>query len=114
MSYASPSGYYAQSSQAGPSRQLSLGLPPPVPLKTSEPSSPASDVPSANGWGGNSRHGSLTPSTSGGSEGRPMAEERETSRRNPLIDLIDSEKAYVEQLGLVIRVSSSFLGKQLC
>lgn len=28
-----------------------------------------------------------------------------SSRRNPLVDLIDSEKGYIEQLGLVIRVS---------
>lgn len=27
------------------------------------------------------------------------------ARRNPLVDLIDSERAYVEQLALVIRVS---------
>ncbi len=31
----------------------------------------------------------------------------EIARRNPLLDLMDSEKVYVEQLGLVIRVSIS-------
>lgn len=29
-----------------------------------------------------------------------------STKRNPLVDLIDSEKAYVDQLALVIRVSS--------
>lgn len=32
-------------------------------------------------------------------------EDKDNARRNPLVDLIDSEKGYIEQLGLVIRVS---------
>lgn len=32
-------------------------------------------------------------------------ERAEASKRNPLVDLMDSEKEYVEQLALVIRVS---------
>jgi hypothetical protein len=35
------------------------------------------------------------------------------AKRNPLLDLIDSEKIYVEQLGLVIRVSSQSTSSNL-
>jgi hypothetical protein len=38
-------------------------------------------------------------------EAGPSEDRSETTRRNPLVDLIDSEKSYVEQLGLVIRAS---------
>jgi hypothetical protein len=39
-------------------------------------------------------------------QGYDAAEERgEGSKRNPLVDLMDSERLYVEQLALVIRVS---------
>ena len=45
----------------------------------------------------------------GHAQGRdPMIDERaEASKRNPLVDLMDSEKTYVEQLALVIRVSAA-------
>ena len=36
---------------------------------------------------------------------RPTEERSDGGKRNPLVDLIDSERVYVEQLGLVIRVS---------
>ena len=47
----------------------------------------------------------------GYAQGRdPVQDERaEASKRNPLVDLMDSEKTYVEQLALVIRVSTVFL-----
>jgi hypothetical protein len=42
----------------------------------------------------------------GHTQGYDAAEERgEGSKRNPLVDLMDSERTYVEQLALVIRVS---------
>jgi hypothetical protein len=42
----------------------------------------------------------------GHTQGYEAAEERgEGSKRNPLVDLMDSERTYVEQLALVIRVS---------
>jgi len=44
----------------------------------------------------------------GHTQGYDAAEERgEGSKRNPLVDLMDSERTYVEQLALVIRVSFS-------
>jgi len=44
----------------------------------------------------------------GHTQGYDAAEERgEGSKRNPLVDLMDSEKTYVEQLALVIRVSQN-------
>ncbi|KAK8846747.1 hypothetical protein IAR55_005834 [Kwoniella newhampshirensis] len=46
------------------------------------------------------------PSSASGSGSGPASDDRaggEGSKRNPLVDLIDSEKTYVEQLGLVIR-----------
>lgn len=39
-----------------------------------------------------------------------VREEGESSRRNPLVDLIESENVYVEELGLLVRVSVYSLG----
>jgi hypothetical protein len=85
---------------AGPSRSYTPPLPPPVPPKTSSPSlSPSFS----------SSHSVDRPAPGGGwANGNGTTEipdAAEGSRRNPLVDLIDSEKLYVEQLGLVIRVS---------
>lgn len=44
-------------------------------------------------------------SASGSSGSGAMIEEQEAQRRNPLVDLMESEKLYAEQLGLIIRVS---------
>ncbi|RSH90319.1 hypothetical protein EHS25_001653 [Saitozyma podzolica] len=83
---------------AGPSRSYTPPLPPPVPPKTSSPSlSPSFS----------SSHSVDRPAPGGGwANGNGTTEipdAAEGSRRNPLVDLIDSEKLYVEQLGLVIR-----------
>jgi len=44
----------------------------------------------------------------GHTQGYDAAEDRgEGSKRNPLVDLMDSERTYVEQLALVIRVSQN-------
>lgn len=42
-------------------------------------------------------------SASGSSGSGVMIEEQEAQRRNPLVDLMESEKLYAEQLGLIIR-----------
>lgn len=44
-------------------------------------------------------------STSGSYGLRVTKEEQEAQRRNPLVDLMESESLYAEQLGLIIRVS---------
>jgi hypothetical protein len=47
-----------------------------------------------------------TMNGNGHTQGYDAVEERgEGSKRNPLVDLMDSERTYVEQLALVIRVS---------
>lgn len=48
-------------------------------------------------------------SASGSSGSGVMIEEQEAQRRNPLVDLMESEKLYAEQLGLIIRVSCLIL-----
>lgn len=62
--------------------------------------SPAS---SAYGFGGQSESSPSLSQTAGGED---EAEAEAAKRRtNPLIDLIESEKRYVDELGMVIRVS---------
>ena len=108
-------------SDAGPSRHFDP-LPPALPPKSPsssfhgglDQSDPDSLAPIGNGHGNGNGRG-----FGGGSVGWPNgaaeiprpssgADTHDSgSRRNPLVDLIDSEKTYVEQLGLVIRVSVS-------
>ena len=85
---------------AGPSRSYNLHqdlppVPPGLPMKMPSPMhSPNPDQ----GWN--------TMNGNGHTQGYDAAEERgEGSKRNPLVDLMDSERTYVEQLALVIRVS---------
>lgn len=92
---------------AGPSRPYNhyqdLPAPPPdLPMKmpSAYPSPSLSPNPDS-GWN--------TMDGNGYIQGRdPAHDERaEASKRNPLVDLMDSEKTYVEQLALVIRVSTT-------
>jgi len=85
--------YYT--SQAGPSRYDMV--PPAPPSKSPSLSFPSIDPASNPSWGNGPANG-LTDRHQGDDSG-------ESSKRNPLVDLMDSEKIYVEQLGLVIRVS---------
>ena len=97
---------------AGPSRSYeNIPFTPPVSSKSPTPShvySPHAEAPEASWQNGNESYGGS----------RPDSGERATegTKRNPLVDLIDTEKTYVDQLGLVIRVSiftlqqSQFLG----
>lgn len=80
-------------SAAGPSRYPSL------PHGSENGSSPSfSPIPEGNqSWSG--------AYTNGHSD---EASREAGSKRNPLVDLIDSEKAYVDQLALVIRVSEVY------
>jgi hypothetical protein len=52
----------------------------------------------------NPHSGSVTPST----PASPSSPDLRAKRTNPLVDLIDTEKLYVEQLTGVIRVGSPF------
>lgn len=84
---------------AGPSRQYIPPLPPPVPSKSASPNfSP--DIDQDGRWDNPSgaRSSSNRSSADNGS-----ADDRDAGKRNPLVDLMDTEKLYVEQLGLVIR-----------
>lgn len=59
--------------------------------------------------GSQSHSGQVSPADTG--QGLSQGQgHRDATKRNPLVDLMDSEKVYVEHLGLVIRVS---LGIQL-
>lgn len=52
----------------------------------------------------------ISRSSASGSSGLSvMMEEQEARRRNPLVELMESEKLYAEQLGLIIRVSCLIL-----
>jgi hypothetical protein len=90
---------------AGPSRYPAL-------VTTSENGSASpsfSPIPEANpAWSANGNgYRSASGSANGHGEGGDThgEETKETStKRNPLVDLIDSEKAYVDQLALIIRV----------
>ena len=91
---------------AGPSRSYNLHqdlppVPPGLPMKMPSPMhSPNPDQ----GWN--------TMNGNGHTQGYDAAEERgEGSKRNPLVDLMDSERVYVEQLALVIRVSHIHLDR---
>jgi hypothetical protein len=85
--------------QPGPSRyQFNPdNRPPNVPSKAPNlESAPWSDT---NGYDNDAPNGNIPD------DQERDASRGEGSRRNPLVDLIDSERVYVEQLGLVIRVS---------
>lgn len=97
---------------AGPSRYASLASPSDTGGPVSPSLSPMHEHPSwsaANGNGYRSTSGSANGH--GDSEANSGRDEsRDTgAKRNPLVDLIDSEKAYVDQLALVIRVSPSLV-----
>ncbi|AGV14300.1 hypothetical protein, variant [Cryptococcus neoformans var. grubii H99] len=51
-------------------------------------------------------------SASGSSGSGAMIEEQEAQRRNPLVDLMESEKLYAEQLGLIIRRAAGAWSKK--
>ena len=76
-------------------------LPPDLPPKTdySAPSPRFATSPSS----GDPRD-VLSPTNSMETGGSGPSEGEAGSKRNPLVDLMDSEKVYVEHLGLVIRV----------
>ena len=78
---------------AGPSQQRPT-IAMPVPFS---PAVNPGVVPWSNGYPESSRV--VSQGSSGDNE------RDEATKRNPLVDLIDTEKIYVEQLGLVIRVS---------
>jgi len=84
--------------QAGPSRLHNPAMPPPLPSKSPSlaPFSPApgEGAPWSNGYP--DRVQGVTS---------PAIDKDEGTKRNPLVDLIDTERIYVDQLGLVIRVS---------
>lgn len=80
---------------AGPSRYHNPGIPP-APPSNSPSFSPATE-PWVNG------NGAMGPPET--TLGRQGDERGDGGRQNPLVDLMDSERVYVDQLGLVIRVS---------
>lgn len=90
---------------AGPSRPYNLyqdlpAPPPMLPVKIPTPyQSPSYSPNPDSGWN--------TMNGNGHAQGRESVQDdrAEASKRNPLVDLMDSEKTYVEQLALVIRVS---------
>lgn len=92
---------YQPQPTAGPSRPYISQMPMPMPMPPPPPSkSPSSLADSSHApWGNGYENGSQVP---GGQEDRS-----ESTKRNPLVDLIDTERSYVDQLGLVIRVSTS-------
>ena len=83
---------------AGPSRMYDPAMPPPPPAKLPSltPFSPVgTGAPWSNGTADDT-HGANSP----------VMDRDEGTKRNPLVDLIDTERIYVDQLGLVIRVST--------
>lgn len=95
---------------AGPSRSYNLHqdlpAPPPVlPAKLPSPYESPSHSPNPDsGWNTINGNGHSQMRESGAADDRAALE---ASKRNPLVDLMDSEKTYVEQLALVIRVRST-------
>ncbi|RXK37597.1 hypothetical protein M231_05139 [Tremella mesenterica] len=79
---------------AGPSRHYTPPLPPPVPSKSPSPTRDDATWTDGNG---------TTPMPRSMSESTNIDEKADNAKRNPLIDLLDTEKVYVEHLGLVIR-----------
>ena len=83
-------------------------LPPDLPPKMDY--SAASPSPVDSGRGGSPANGmsgqyGQGQSIHGNGPGPDTGQQGDPTKRNPLVDLMDSEKTYVEQLGLVIRVS---------
>ncbi|WVQ97824.1 hypothetical protein IAU59_004939 [Kwoniella sp. CBS 9459] len=104
--------YHQPSAQSGsPSLdQWTNGHPPPLAMPTPGFSVGSMQMPEPNrGSASTSTSASVSRSASAASniQGIPNNDDRggssEGSKRNPLVDLIDSEKSYVEQLSLVIR-----------
>ncbi|ORX34393.1 hypothetical protein BD324DRAFT_643385 [Kockovaella imperatae] len=90
-------------SNAGPSRHFDQS-PPALPPKSTSPSNSFRNGLSSQADNDGHMHGAWP--NGGGEIPRPSSgadNHDSASRRNPLVDLIDSEKTYVEQLGLVIR-----------
>lgn len=90
---------------AGPSRPYNLhqDLPPAPPVLPMKMPSPMHSPNPDQGW--NPMNGNVN----GNGQGYDAEDRGEGSKRNPLLDLMDSERTYVEQLALVIRVS-----KKMC
>jgi hypothetical protein len=87
---------------AGPSRPYNMhqDLPPAPPVVPMKMPSPMHSPNPDQGWN------TMNGNGNGNSQGYDAQEDRgEGSKRNPLLDLMDSERTYVEQLALVIRVS---------
>jgi len=91
----------------GPSRQYDPTLPHAAHTDALSPSFPQTlDTPAwSDGYGG--ERGTMSM-PGPGVDSSLRSSEADASKRNPLVDLMDTEKVYVEQLGLVIRVSTSF------
>jgi hypothetical protein len=77
---------------AGPSQRPTIAMPVPF-----SPAANQGGAPWSNGYPEPSRAPRQGSSGDGDLD--------EATKRNPLVDLIDTEKVYVAQLGLVIRVS---------
>lgn len=80
---------------AGPSQRPTMTMPTPSPAYS--PAVGQGGAPWSNGYPEPSRASQVSSGDGDRDEG---------AKRNPLVDLIDTEKTYVDQLGLVIRVSS--------
>lgn len=92
-------------STAGPSRYPALA----TTSETGSASPSFSPIPEGHpSWAANGNgYGGAAPSANGHGDGGEGGRNGDAgSKRNPLVDLIDSEKAYVDQLALVIRVST--------
>ncbi|ORY26875.1 hypothetical protein BCR39DRAFT_539899 [Naematelia encephala] len=85
---------------AGPSRSFNSSLPPIIPSQTSSPSFSPIGETYASPWQPNGFGTMAMPEPH---RSDTMEDKGEGSKRNPLVDLIDTEKTYVEQLALVIR-----------
>lgn len=99
---------------AGPSRPYNLHQdlppqPPILPSKTPSPyHSPSYSPNPDSGWNTMNGNGHTQLREPGGQDDRAALE---ASKRNPLVDLMDSEKTYVDQLALVIRVGRLLISR---
>lgn len=105
-----------QQPAAGPSRQFYGGpssthdfIAPPVPAKSPSPVFAHSSSSNMSGW----PNDQMSSSTDLSGQSAPGEDRAENSKRNPLVDLIETERVYVEQLGLIIRVCTIVGGSRL-
>lgn len=111
---ASPATYrparppYPSSSPTASSSSSLPPLPPPPPSKYDYSDSPRGSGEERRPWSGSNGGRDTPEDTRGGGGGGGSGDGQPQKSSNPLVDLIESEKRYVEELGAVIRVSLPF------